>query len=163
MRNVVLGIGIGSALASVGCRSAKPPRQRSAADASKYIDLVLPADAQHVRYHEESLFTLTCVFSLELDRAAAEAFFAANSMLPRFADLRENGQIADSMDRVGQTTPWWDLAKDGDTVYGESTGRRTVKGATLEWSMSVGLAGLNDSMVRIFMIYVEESAASDGG
>ena len=161
---LLLGIAVLASAQVIGCSRRTPPAQgRSGAEAARYIGIVLPTEAGNLRYYEQSLFTLTCFFSFDMDTSRVEAFLSGQAMLPAQSDFGADGKIVESINAMGSAAPWWDLPGFPDTTYAERQGQRTVKGIVCAWTSTVALASAGEDRTRVFIVYVEETSTSSGG
>ena len=141
-----------------GCDSKPPARQMSASNVAKSMQITMPEGATNVRSHAESLFTLTCVLSIDISDDEVESFLRRNGVLPDQSQFAKVRHIAADLEAVGNSAPWWDLKKHKGCVFAESRGQREMRGKKHDWWAAAALAPLSDKRIRVFIAYVEEAA-----
>ena len=143
---------------ATGCKSESPASKTSVSDMAKWMRISLPDRATNVRSHTESLFTLTCVLSIDIPNDDVESFLGRNEVLPDRDRFSEGDSVAARVEAVGSSAPWWDLEKHEGCVFAESRGQRETQGKKYNWLAAAALAPLSDKRTRVFIAYVEEAA-----
>ena len=138
-------------------RSAPNAASVSPERAARYIGLTLPDDVANVRYYQEQLFTLVCVFSFDASRQAVDTFLTENSVLPNPEEFGRSDSLAEHMGVFRTSIPWWDLSTSTDATYATRVGYRTVRSKSYQWTSTVALLPLDENHVRVFLVYVEEA------
>jgi hypothetical protein len=160
-RLIASGLVLGAvlcAIASGGCR--KPPASvPSGVKAARYIGLAVPDQAANLRYFEQSLFTLTCVFSFDLNAARVDSFLSAQPLTPPRAEFRRDERAIQSLSAVGSAAPWWDLPRSTNFVCAIRGGQRDVNRKAYIWTATTALVPVDSETIRVFLVYVEEPGA----
>jgi len=139
------------------CRRSTPSAASVSPErAARYIGLTLPDDVANVRYHQEQLFNLFCIFSFDASRQAVDTFLTENSVLPNPEEFGRSESLAEHMGVFKTSVPWWDLSTTTDATYATRMGYRTVRSKRYRWTSTVALLPLDENRVRVFLVYAEE-------